>query len=247
MILLRRVRAAFFFAAALPFLAQAQQKRPLTQADWDRWEAIASPTLSADGKWAAYTLNPRVGDGQFVVRSTSASTEYRTNLGYTNRENNTPGFERGRGGGAGGPPGGGGRGGRGGGGGANGAGPFSADGKFAFTMVTTAPKSVVDSTEAAQRAAGAGRGGRGGRGGAPTAARQAAALVVARRQLLAAPSATRSSCATSTPRRTRPSVTFRSTPSTTARRSSPMSSARAATRRRTASISAISRPEPRAP
>jgi dipeptidyl aminopeptidase/acylaminoacyl peptidase len=171
MTLLRRVRAAFFFAAALPLLALAQQKRPLTQADWDRWEAIASPTLSPDGKWAAYTLNPRVGDGTFVVRSTSAATEYRTNLGYTNRENNTPGFERGRGGGAGGPPaGGGGRGGRGGGGGSNGAGPFSADGKFAFTMVTTAPKSVVDSTEAAQRAAGAGRGGRGGRGGAPAAA-----------------------------------------------------------------------------
>jgi dipeptidyl aminopeptidase/acylaminoacyl peptidase len=170
MTLLRRVRAAFFFAAALPLLVLAQQKRPLTQADWDRWEAIASPTLSPDGKWAAYTLNPRVGDGQFVVRSTSAATEYRTNLGYTNRENNTPGFERGRGGGAGGPPGGGGRGGRGGGGGAGGAGPFSADGKFAFTMVNTATKAVTDSTEAAQRASGAGRGGRGGRGGAPAAA-----------------------------------------------------------------------------
>jgi dipeptidyl aminopeptidase/acylaminoacyl peptidase len=160
MALLRRVRAAFFFAAALPLVLSAQNKRPLDQAAWDRWEAIASPTLSPDGKWAAYTLNPRVGDGSFVVRSTSASSEYRVNLGYTNRENNTPGFERGRGGAPAG--GGGGRGGRGG-GGPSGVGPFSADGKFAFTMVTTQPKTVVDSIEAAQRA-NAGRGGRGAQG-----------------------------------------------------------------------------------
>jgi dipeptidyl aminopeptidase/acylaminoacyl peptidase len=162
MSLLRRVRTAFFAAAALPFVLQAQNKRPLDQAAWDRWQTAASPTLSPDGKWAAYTLNPRVGDGEFVVRSTAAATEYRVNLGYTNRENNTPGFERGRGGGPG--AGGGGRGGRGGGGGPTGTGPFSADGKFAFTMVTTQPKTVVDSIEAAQRAA-AGRGGRGAQGG----------------------------------------------------------------------------------
>ena len=167
----RRV-ALFSLLLALPLAAGAQQKRPLTQADWDRWQAIAAPTLSPDGKWAAYTLNPRVGDGEFVVRSTSASSEYRVNLGYTNRDNNTPGFERGRGGAAGAPPAGGGAGGRGGrGGGA--AGPFTADGRFAITMVTTQPKTVVDSIEAAQRAAG-GRGGRGAPGGAQGGAASAA-------------------------------------------------------------------------
>lgn len=138
----------------------AAQKRPLTQEDWDRWQTIASPTLSPDGRWAAYTLNPRVGEGEFIVRSTSGSAEYRVNLGFTNRVNNTPGAERGRGGGAGGPPpGAGGRGGRGGGGGA--AGPFTTDARYAFTMVTNPPRARVDSAEAAQRA-NAGRGGRGG-------------------------------------------------------------------------------------
>jgi dipeptidyl aminopeptidase/acylaminoacyl peptidase len=155
---------------ALPAIAPAQ-KKPLTQADWDRWEAIASPTLSPDGKWAAYTLNPRVGDGTFIVRSTTGASEYRVNLGYTNRDNNTPGFERGRGGAPGGPPpGAGGRGGRG--GGPSGLGPFSADGRFAFAMVTTPPRTVVDSAEAAQRASGntgrGGRAGQGGRGAGPT-------------------------------------------------------------------------------
>ena len=172
----RRV-ALFSLLLALPLAAGAQQKRPLTQADWDRWQAIAAPTLSPDGKWAAYTLNPRAGDGEFVVRSTSASSEYRVNLGYTNRDNNTPGFERGRGGGAGGPPAGaGGAGGRGGG---AAAGPFTADGRFAFTMVTTQPKTIVDSIEAAQRAAaGAGRGGRGAQGATPAAQNNSSLRVI---------------------------------------------------------------------
>ncbi len=153
-------------AFAAPVIVHAQQKRPLTQSDWDRWQNIAAPALSPDGKWAAYTLNPRVGDGEFVVRATNSATEYRVNMGYTNRDNNTPGAERGRGGAAGGapaggpPPGAGGRGGRGGGGGGTAAGPFSADGRFAFVMVTTPPRTQVDSAEAAQRA----RGGRGATG-----------------------------------------------------------------------------------
>ncbi|MGH7460914.1 MAG: hypothetical protein ACREMA_07790, partial [Longimicrobiales bacterium] len=86
---------------ALPAGAAAQ-KKPLNQADWDRWRSIGGAVLSPDGKWVAYTQNPRVGDGDFVVRSTAGTTEYHVNVGYTNRENNTPGFERGRAGGGGG-------------------------------------------------------------------------------------------------------------------------------------------------
>ena len=86
--------------AALPFpllaqqLAQSGQKKPLTQADWDRWRSINNPTLSYDGKWAAYTLQPQVGDGEFVVRATSGTTEYRVPVGYIGRPNNVPGALR---------------------------------------------------------------------------------------------------------------------------------------------------------
>ena len=151
----RRTNALLFLlTAALPQVVQAQ-KKPLTQADWDRWQTIASPTLSPDGKWAAYTLNPRLGDGEFIVRATGGSSEYRVNVGYTNRENNIPGAERGRGGAAGGPPpGGGGRGGRGGPAGPNGLGPFSADGKFAVVLVNQPLKTEVDSVERALRGRG---------------------------------------------------------------------------------------------
>src|SRR4030095_14811363 len=69
-------RALLIAALPFPLLAQSAQKKALTQADWDRWRSITNPTLSNDGKWAAYTLTPQVGDGEFVVHATSGTTEY---------------------------------------------------------------------------------------------------------------------------------------------------------------------------
>lgn len=151
--------------AGTPLVAQAQ-KKALTQADWDRWRSIQGATLSNDGKWVAYTLSPQVGDGEFVVRSTSSATEYRVPVGYIGRANNTPGGLRPAGGGA--PAGGGGRGGRGG-GGAGTTGPFNSSSKYAF--VSTQP--TKDETERAERAAAAGRG-RGGNAAGGQGAQNAA-------------------------------------------------------------------------
>jgi hypothetical protein len=135
-------------------------KKPLTQADWDRWRSITNPTLSSDGKWASYTLTPQVGDGEFVVRSTTGATEIRIPVGYIGRPNNTPGGLRGAGGAAGG----------GGGAAVGGRGQFSPDSRFAIVTVG-APKSVVDSVaraQAANRGRGAGRGATGGAAGQAT-------------------------------------------------------------------------------
>lgn len=141
-------------ATALPALAQAQ-KKALSQADWDRWRSINTPALSSDGKWAAYTLTPQVGDGEFVVRSTSGSTEIRVPVGYIGRANNIPGGLRPPG--AGGPPGGG--------GGAGGRGGFSPDSRYAYVTVG-ASRAVVDSVAKAQAATRGQRGQGGGGGGA---------------------------------------------------------------------------------
>ena len=145
---------------ASPALAQ---KKALTQTDWDWWRSIQSATLSNDGKWIAYTLAPQVGDGEFVVRSTTGPTEYRVPVGYISRPNNIPGGLRARGGGAGGGRGGGG--GRAGGGGASG--PFTADSRYAFVSVQPT-KEEVERQERAAPARG-GRAGRGGAGGGETA------------------------------------------------------------------------------
>src|SRR5205823_13828377 len=41
--------------------------------------------LSDDGKWAAYTIVPQVGEGELVVRSTTGTTEYRAGRGFLAR------------------------------------------------------------------------------------------------------------------------------------------------------------------
>ena len=148
-----RSSSLLLLALILPLAAHAQ-KKALTQSDWDRWRSIQAPTLSNDGKWAAYTLSPQVGDGEFVVRATSGTTEYRVGVGYISRPNNTPGGLRGAAGAGGAPAGGGGR------GGAGVGGPFSYDSKYAFVM--TQP--TRDEVERAARAS------RGGRGNAATPA-----------------------------------------------------------------------------
>ncbi len=102
---MRLARILTLLGLLSPLASAVAQKKALTQADWDRWRSIQGATLSNDGKWVAYTLAPQVGDGEFVVRSTTGTTEYRVPVGYISRPNNTPGGERARGGG----PGGGGR------------------------------------------------------------------------------------------------------------------------------------------
>ncbi len=118
-------------AAVIPLHAQVQ-KKALTQADWDRWESIGAPTLSNDGRWAAYTIRPQVGDGRYVVRATTGATEYTIPLGYIARANNSVPARGAAGGGA--PAAG---------AAAGGSGQLTSDGRFAIAT-TQATKAEVD-------------------------------------------------------------------------------------------------------
>ncbi|HEV8597972.1 MAG TPA: hypothetical protein VGQ69_01275, partial [Gemmatimonadales bacterium] len=94
MLAIRRLTLAICFV--VPALAaQSAPKRALTQADWDQWRSITGAALSNDGRWAAYTLLPQVGDAELVVRSTQGTTEYRVPRGFLGRPNNIPGGLRG--------------------------------------------------------------------------------------------------------------------------------------------------------
>src|SRR6185369_9132155 len=92
---------AALLLAAPALTAQGTPKKVLTQADWDHWRSISGAVLSNDGRWAAYTLIPQVGDGELVVRSTQGNTEYRVPRGFLGRPNNIPGGLRGPAGGTG--------------------------------------------------------------------------------------------------------------------------------------------------
>ena len=129
--------AAILALSAGAAAAQAP-KRALSPSDWDHWRSITGTAVSQDGKWVAYSLTPQVGDGEFVVRATSGSAEYRVPRGFIGRPNMTPGSAGGRGRGGGVP-----------------AGEISPDSRYAVVM-TYAPMTAFDSARHS------GRGGRPG-------------------------------------------------------------------------------------
>ena len=78
------VAAVAALGAPLALPAQAP-KKPLTQDTYDLWRSILQPALSADGRWAVYTLTPTVGDGELVARATAGTAEHRVARGWTGR------------------------------------------------------------------------------------------------------------------------------------------------------------------
>ncbi|MFI5233835.1 MAG: alpha/beta hydrolase family protein [Gemmatimonadales bacterium] len=80
--------------AASASLAQAVNK-PITQDVYDSWRALTGPSLSPDGKWAAYTAGPIVGNGDLFVRSTTGTTEFKVSRGFTGRPQMQPNADSG--------------------------------------------------------------------------------------------------------------------------------------------------------
>lgn len=56
-------------------------KRTLGHGDFDAWRTIATPVLSHDGKWLAYSVQPQDGDGELVIRDLSSGHEKRHVVG----------------------------------------------------------------------------------------------------------------------------------------------------------------------
>ncbi|HKJ01022.1 MAG TPA: hypothetical protein VJ997_01170, partial [Longimicrobiales bacterium] len=60
----------------LPAAAHAQEKPPLTLADYGAWSRITRVSLSPDGAWMAYTLQPNDGDATLRVKSLDGNAAY---------------------------------------------------------------------------------------------------------------------------------------------------------------------------
>ena len=70
---------AAFAAESTP--ATPAAKRPLSLDDFDAWRSLASPTLSRDGRWLAYSFMPQDGDGEVIVRELATGREQRLPVG----------------------------------------------------------------------------------------------------------------------------------------------------------------------
>jgi dipeptidyl aminopeptidase/acylaminoacyl peptidase len=76
--------------------AQAQSpaaQRPLTYADADAWRSIATPVLSRNGQWLAYSAQPQSGDGELVARELASGKERREAVGMLPPPVTTPNEE----------------------------------------------------------------------------------------------------------------------------------------------------------
>ncbi|MCL4793222.1 MAG: prolyl oligopeptidase family serine peptidase [Bryobacteraceae bacterium] len=76
-----RVRVAVFLLLLISVIPLSAQKHPLTHDDYDAWRTVASPTLSRDGHWLAYSFMPQDGDGELVIRDLRTSREARYAVG----------------------------------------------------------------------------------------------------------------------------------------------------------------------
>ena len=68
--MIRFTQLLFFIVVSLPLLAQTA-KRPLTAADYDRWQSVRTEKISNDGRWIAYQVDPQDGDGRLEVVATT--------------------------------------------------------------------------------------------------------------------------------------------------------------------------------
>jgi dipeptidyl aminopeptidase/acylaminoacyl peptidase len=73
----RAALCALLFCFSFPLIA----KRPITHADYADWRSIASPSLSRDGRLAAWAVFPQEGNGELVVRDTHTDKEWRAAIG----------------------------------------------------------------------------------------------------------------------------------------------------------------------
>ncbi len=71
---------AVFFLTSLSLFGQ-DPKRPLKHSDFDNWRSIATPIVSRDGHWLAYSFMPFDADGDVIVRELATGREQRIPVG----------------------------------------------------------------------------------------------------------------------------------------------------------------------
>lgn len=66
--MLRKCSLLLVFACLSSLIALSQPKRPLSHADYDRWQGVRSEKISNDGRWICYQIDPQEGDGSLELR-----------------------------------------------------------------------------------------------------------------------------------------------------------------------------------
>lgn len=71
----------FFYSVILSITAFSQ-KKPLDHSVYDGWQSIADRSISNDGKYVVYAVNPQEGDGILTIRSVAGGYKKEIPRGY---------------------------------------------------------------------------------------------------------------------------------------------------------------------
>lgn len=76
------MKELLFISFCILSVAVSAQKKPLDHSVYDGWQSIADRSVSNNGKYLTYTVNPQEGDGMLVVQSVSGDYKKETARGY---------------------------------------------------------------------------------------------------------------------------------------------------------------------
>ena len=75
-------RTSLLLLALITTISVWSQKKPLDHAVYDSWKAVGERTISQDGRYLAYAINPQEGDGVLVIQSSDNSWKKEIPRGY---------------------------------------------------------------------------------------------------------------------------------------------------------------------
>jgi dienelactone hydrolase len=75
-------KSLVFFSCAILSIAAFSQKKPLDHSVYDGWQSIADRSISNDGKYVVYAVNPQEGDGLLTIQAVAGSYKKEIPRGY---------------------------------------------------------------------------------------------------------------------------------------------------------------------
>ena len=70
---MKHLKSPFFLSLVLILVIginiNAQDKKPISHSDYDHWKSLSSASITDDGAWIKYVVNPQQGDGALFLHN----------------------------------------------------------------------------------------------------------------------------------------------------------------------------------
>lgn len=77
-----KISISLFLAVILTLGNICEAKKVLDHSDFDRWEKVTNYSISRNGGWETFAVNPQEGDGILYFNNTKKGTQIEIKRGY---------------------------------------------------------------------------------------------------------------------------------------------------------------------